>query len=152
MRKTFGKIKEFLFFSLVGRYWGFIFGLAVSMAVFTARHFSFWCLGFTAFFVLFHLSDFRQFIADKNWFAVTGRFIALFSITSFIVSFFVLIFGGYESLDIFDIFGFLIVMPVSMIVATLGTLLKQYGNQTRFYQELEKIVDGLHVLGVLWKY
>lgn len=152
MRNFFGKIKDFLFFAFVGTYWGFIYGLAASMAIFTARHFPFWCLGFTFFFVLFHLSDFKIFFEQRNWFAVTGRFIALFSVTSFIVSLFALAFGGYVAMDIFDLFGFLILMPVSMLGVAFWTLLKQYGNQTRLYTELEKIVDGLHVLGVLWKY
>ena len=151
MKRIFDAIKEFLFFTAVGLFRGFIGGLMLPMAIFTARHKPFWCLGLTAFFVLFHLSDFREFFAKKNWMAITGRFVALFSITSFIVSIFVFSLGTFESIDIFDVLGFLILMPASIIAVTIWTLLKQYGSETRLYAELEKIVDGLHVLGVLWK-
>lgn len=121
------------------------------MAIITARHKPFWCLGFTAFFILFHLSDFKEFFARRNWLAITGRFGALFAITSFIVSIFVFALGAFSAMDIFDIFVFLILIPVSVSAYTFRTLLKQYGSETRLYKELEKIIRGLHVLGVLWK-
>jgi len=152
MRNFFEKVKDILLFTIIGLFWGFIGGIIVSMTIFTARHKPFWCLGFTAFFILFHLSDFQKFFADKNWMAGVGRFIALFTITSFIVSLFVFSFGAFERLDIFDIFAFIISMPLSIFAVTFWVLLKQYGRQTRLYIELAKIVDGLHVLGVLWKY
>jgi len=151
MKNMLVHIKDFLFFTVVGIYWGFIGGLIVSMALFTARHTPFWCLGFTGFFLLFHLSDFKRFFAEKNWLAVTGRFISLFAITSFIVSIFALAFGAFVSIDFFDVFGFLIVMPLSIITVTFWMLLKKYANQTWIYREFEKIVDGLHVIGVFWK-
>ena len=147
----FGKIKDFLFFTLVGVYWGFIGGIIVSMGAFTARYKPFWCLAFTAFFMLFHLSDFKKFYEERNWLSFAGRFIVLYAITSFILSIFFLAFGGFVNIDIFDIFGALTVMCASIIVVTTWLLLKQYANQTQFFQELEKIVDGLYVLGVFWK-
>ncbi len=140
-----------MFFTLVGVYWGFIGGLMISMGAFTARYRPFWCLGFTCFFMLFHLSDFKKFYDERNWLALTGRFIALYGITAFIISFFVLIFGGFTQIDIFDIVGFPIVMLASIIVVTVWMLLKQYGEHTWLYREFAKVVDGLHVIGVLWK-
>ena len=151
MKRIFGLIKDFLFFTFVGVYWGFIGGIIVSMGAFTARYKPFWCLGFTFFFMLFHLSDFKRYFEERNWLSLTGRFIVLFAITSFILSIFFLAFGGFVNIDIFDIFGALTVMCVSIIVVTTWMLLKQYGKNTWLYREFEKIVDGLHVLGVLWK-
>ena len=147
----FRKIKDFLFFTFVGIYWGFIGGLMVSMAAFTIRYRPFWCLGFTGFFMLFHLSDFKKFYDERNWLALTGRFVALYGMTSFIISMFVLAFGGFSQVDIFDLVGFLSVMVASILVTTIWMLLKQYWNETWLYREFAKVVDGLHVIGVLWK-
>lgn len=152
MRNFFEKVKDIFLFTIIGLFWGFIGGLIVSMTIFAARHKPFWCLGFTAFFILFHLTDFQKFFTDKNWMAIVGRFIALFTITAFIVSLFVFSLGAFEAADIFDILVFMISIPFSISAVTFWTLLKQYGNQTRLYIELAKVVDGLHVLGVLWKY
>jgi hypothetical protein len=151
MKRLFERLKDFLFFAVVGVYWGFIGGLIASMAAFTMRYCPFWCLGFTGFFVLFHLSDFKKFYLEKNWLAFSGRLISLFAITAFLVSIFALAFGGFSSVDIFDALGFLTLMTASIFLVTFWILLKQYGNQTRVYKELEKIVDGLYVLGVFWK-
>ena len=151
MRNLFRQIKDFLFYLLVGVYWGFIGGLIVSMGAFTARYKPFWCLGFTLFFMLFHLSDFKEFYGDKNWLALSGRFIALFAITSFILSIFFLALGGFVYIDVFDLFGALGIMVASIIVVTTWMLLKQYGNQNWLYREFAKTVDGLHIMGVLWK-
>lgn len=82
--------------------------------------------------------------------AMTGRFFALFAIASGIVS--LLVFSlAFKGMDILDAFGFLILVPVSIFIVTFYVLLRKYGSHTRLYRELEKIVDGLHVLGVLWK-
>ena len=151
MKKFFGQLKDFLFFTVVGVYWGFIGGIIISMGAFTVRYKPFWCLGFTAFFMLFHLSDFKKFYEERNWLSLTGRFIVLYAITSFIISIFFLAFGGFQSIDIFDIIGFLTLMSISIIAVTVWMLLKQYAHQTRLYRELEKVVDGLYVLGVFWK-
>lgn len=151
MKKLYERIRDFLFFALVGVYWGFIGGLIASMAAFTMRYCPFWCLGFTAFFVLFHLSDFLKFYREKNWLAFSGRLISLFAITAFLVSIFALAFGGFSTVDVFDAFGFIFLMILSIVAVTFWILLKQYGSQTWLYKELEKIVDGLYVLGVFWK-
>jgi hypothetical protein len=150
MRNFFGRIKDFLFFTFFGLFWGFIGGLMVAMGIYAARYKPFWCLGVTAFFMCFHLSDFQSFFRKKNWMAMTGRFFALFAIASGIVS--LLVFSlAFKGMDILDAFGFLILVPVSIFIVTFYVLLRKYGSHTRLYRELEKIVDGLHVLGVLWK-
>ena len=151
MKDFFGRLKDFLFFTFFGLFWGFIGGLMLAMAVYAARYKPFWCLGATVFFMLFHLSDFQNFFRKRNWMAMTGRFFALFAIASGIVSLFVFALSAYERIDIFDALGFLILMPASIFAVTFYVLLRKYGSHTRLYKEIEKVVDGLHVLGVLWK-
>jgi hypothetical protein len=139
-----------LFFTFFGLFWGFIGGLMLVMTIYAVRHNPFWCLGVTAFFMCFHLSDFQSFFRNKNWMAMTGRFLALFAIASGIVSLFVFALA-FQGMDIFDALGSLILMPAAIFSATFYVLLRKYGSHTRLYKEIEKIVDGLHVLGVLWK-
>lgn len=151
MRNLFRQIKDFLFFTFFGLFWGLIGGFILPMAFYAARYKPFWCLGVTAFFVLFHLSDFQQFFRERNWMAMTGRFFILFAITSGIVSLFVFALGAYRGIDFIDALAILILFPASIFSVTFYVLLRKYGSETGLYKELEKVIDGLHVLGVFWK-
>lgn len=151
MNKIVVLIKDFFWNLLFIFIWGIVGGLAMFMAILFTRHAFIWALLVTGFFSLFHLSNLRRFFIERNWLAFFGRLSCLYVISAFIAG--LVAFAG-ELLEIkFDLLNFIIFvlsMILSLSFVAFWTILEKYFSHTRFYQNIQKTIDGLRAIGMLW--
>lgn len=151
MKNFFRKVADFLIFTAIGLFYGFIGGLGISMAFYTMRHHYLWCAGVMCFFLIFHFDDLKNYKRDKDWLAFSGRLVTLFAMTSFIISVIIFGIGAINALDLLDIGAFIIFIPLTMAISSFWMILSRFGQNTRLYLKIDKTIKGLHVVGVFWK-
>lgn len=132
-----------------GAFAGLIGGLVIAMALFTIHHRPLITLGFALVFLLFHLSDLRRFARTANWLGLIGRIVAVYAITAFIVSFFVLALGGAESAGRID--GILTAgsVGISIGLSIFWSLLSDLAPGSGLRREIIGIAQGAELFGIL---
>ena len=135
-----------------------LFGVIIaSLSVFLTLLFMYfgfiWSLLITILFLPFHIVDFKSFFLNKNWFAFFGRFICLYTIASFIGGY-VVYMSGLMYIEQGQFVG--IIAIFSVIISFTGVpftlILHLYFSKTSLYRKIQKTIDGLYAIGVLWRY
>lgn len=145
-------ITDLFWIFMAGLIWGTVGGIVIFIAFAFTRYGFIYALLVTAFFSIFHLSDFKRFILNRNWMAFTGRAVCLYSICAFIGGLVALASGLIlPNVDQIDMYVMILCFLISYAGIFFWLILNNFFYKTRFYKNLFEIVDGLHVIGVLWR-
>ncbi len=138
----------FIFISI----WGIVGGLGLFMTVIFTFYAYLWAIFLTGFFSLFHFSDLKNFFIQKNWLAFFGRLVCLHILSSAICGY--IAFGSGLLWVEFNRFVSTVLIGsliFSYIFVAFWTIVIKFFAETRFYKNVRKTIEGLHVLGVLWR-
>lgn len=133
--------------------YGLVIGLGVYLTILFTRYAFLWALLVTTFFLPFHISDLQIFYRGKNWLALIGRLICLYTISSFISGFVAFTSGLIKiKFDLFDRTVLIIAVFLSYICFAFWAILVRFFPESRLYTNIKKTFDGLYVLGIFWRY
>ncbi|MEZ5426084.1 MAG: hypothetical protein R2747_07465 [Pyrinomonadaceae bacterium] len=152
MNKFIEFLKKIFWLAVFVLIWGTVGGLALFLTVIISRYGYFVALSVTAFFSLFHLSDLKTFFAERNWMAFAGRLFCLYVLGAFIGGFVAFASGLKRvSLDRLDHIILAGCFVFSFSVMAFWVILANFFDRSRLYRDIQKIVEGLKVIGVFWK-
>lgn len=152
VNKILNKISNLFWIFAASIIWGIVGGLMLFMTIESTRYGFIYVFIFTLFFLPFHLSDYKTFIDEKNWLAFTGRSICLYAIGACVGGFIFVAAGWIEfSIDKIDMYLMAFSILISYFCVSFWLILNNFFHNSRLFKYIFEIVDGMHILGVLWK-
>ena len=116
--------------------------------MFFTRHW-FLALCVTAFLMLFHISDLKRFLSEKNYMAFFSRLVILYFMASSIAALFW--FTGEPSLNFIDGIIAIVCAITGFLLLTFLFMLDVFGKNTKLHKVVGQTFRGLYVLEIFWK-
>jgi hypothetical protein len=143
-------IKFFVIFFLAGIIGGCIFGFMLALGVLALYHGPEICLVFAVIASLFYIPGVWRIIKQKTYLVIFRKIVEIIFISAFLTAMFLL---EEESMlsSPFDWNVIYVCLALSIFTLTFYLILEEYFNQSWLCQEINHIINGMQMYGLLKK-